>query len=68
MPTPPSPCPGCTTSHRAPGKYLCHDCWFALTPGARRQLLRRGDGAIARYRQLLDQIHAGTPLPDIRIT
>jgi hypothetical protein len=66
--TTPSPCRGCTTGRRAPGKYLCGTCWSALTPTARRQLLRRGDGAITRYRSLLDQLDAGTALPDIRIT
>jgi hypothetical protein len=62
-----TPCPGCTST-RPPGKYLCGTCWSALTPAARRQLLRRGDGAIGRLRQLLDQLDAGTALPDIRIT
>ncbi|WP_031514814.1 hypothetical protein [Streptomyces sp. NRRL F-5123] len=66
MPTNPSPCPGCT-NRRAPGKYLCATCWSALTAAARRQLNRRGDGAITRYRSLHDQLQAGVPLADIRI-
>lgn len=65
----PSPCPGPgAPHHRPPGKYLCGNCWSALTPGARSRLIRRGNGAIARYRDLLDQLQAGTPLHKIRIT
>lgn len=63
----PTPCPGCTNP-RPTGKYLCHTCWSTLSDGARRQLLRRGDGAITRYRSLLDQLAAGTPLGRIHIT
>jgi hypothetical protein len=62
-----SQCPNCTNT-RAAGHYLCPPCWRALTPTARRNLNRRGDGAIRRYQQLLDQLQARTPLPDIRIT
>jgi hypothetical protein len=63
-----SPCPGPGAPHHRPaGKYLCADCWSALTPAARRQLIRRGDGAIGRLRQLLDQIAAGTPLGQVHI-
>lgn len=61
-----SPCPACTGT-RAPGQYLCRDCWFQLPTATRTQLNRRDTSATGRLRQLLDQIHAGTPLPDIRI-
>jgi hypothetical protein len=65
----PSPCPGPGPTHLRPaGKYLCGACWSQLSEGARRQLLRRGNGAITRYRSLTDQLHAGTPLHEIRIT
>jgi hypothetical protein len=64
-----SPCPGPGAPHNRPaGKYLCHTCWSQLSQGARRQLLRRGNGAITRYRSLSDQLAAGTPLSDVRIT
>lgn len=64
-----SPCPGPGTPHIRPaGKYLCGTCWSQLSPHARQRLIRRGTGAINRYRSLIDQLHAGTPLSDIRIT
>lgn len=59
-------CPACTRTCPA-GKYLCTKCWFRLTDGTRRALNRRGNGAIQRLQQLLDQIRAGVPLADVRI-
>lgn len=62
-----SPCPACTGS-RAVGQYLCPGCWAALPGAARRALMRRGAGARQRLRQLHDQLAAGTPPHQIRIT
>lgn len=64
---PNTPCPTGCHQTRAPGQYLCRDCWTQLTPAARRQLNRRGDGAIGRLQQLYDQIGTGTPLGNIHI-
>jgi len=61
-----SPCPACPRT-RAAGQYLCTKCWFRLTADARRQLNRRGAGSVQRLQQLLDQLRAGTPLPNVRI-
>lgn len=65
MPT--TPCPADCGRTRAPRQYLCRDCWFQL-PRETRRALNASDGkAMARLRSLLDQIHAGTPLAQIRI-
>lgn len=62
-----SPCPANCGHTRDPGKYLCRTCWFQLTATARTRLSQRGPLAVPRLQALLDQIHAGVPLPDIRI-
>lgn len=64
-----SPCPGPSTRRhlRPAGKYLCPPCWSGLSRDARRQLSRRGAGALDRLRQLHDQLAAGVPLAEIRI-
>ena len=62
------PCRGCPNGVRAPGKYLCRACWFALPDAARRLLNRRDDRAYARLRQLHTQLDQGVPLAEIRIT
>lgn len=61
-----TPCPNCR-GNRSPRQYLCRTCWFALTPAARAALKRTGPGAVQRLQALYDQIHAGTPLADIKI-
>ncbi|WP_069462389.1 hypothetical protein, partial [Actinacidiphila rubida] len=60
-------CPADCGRTRAPRQYLCRDCWFQLPRETRRLLTDTGHAAVDRLRQLLDQIHAGVPLPDIRL-
>jgi hypothetical protein len=62
-----STCPTNCGRTRTAGQYLCRTCWLALPADARRELSRRGPGAVQRLQQLHDQIGAGTPLADIRI-
>lgn len=63
-------CPSCRTRSRRPGQYLCPPCWNQLPPPVRRALTRRGDRgkALARLRQLHNQLENGVPLDEIRIT
>lgn len=65
MPT--TPCPTGCGNTRAPRQYLCRTCWFHLPTDTRSVLNQPGSGALAHLRELLDQIHAGVPLADIRI-
>lgn len=65
MPT--SPCPANCGNTRAPRQYLCRTCWFQLPTSTRRALSNHGPRAMERLRELLDRIHDGTPLPEIRI-
>ncbi|MGW7359433.1 hypothetical protein ACWGI0_23065 [Streptomyces sp. NPDC054802] len=60
-------CPSCR-SPKGAGKYLCWDCWSTLTSPARRALSRRDRQAVPRLRELLDQIAAGVPLAEIRVS
>ncbi|MGW0869921.1 hypothetical protein ACWD3Z_05445 [Streptomyces sp. NPDC002740] len=62
-------CPSCRTRSRRPGQYLCPLCWGQLPRPAQRALTRRGDRgqALARLRQLHDQLATGVPLTVIRI-
>jgi hypothetical protein len=60
-------CPGCPATRRV-GQYLCPSCWDAVPAAARRALNQRGDVAIPRLRQLLDQLAAGVPPHGIEIT
>jgi hypothetical protein len=53
---------------KGPGKYLCLGCWSMLPMATRRALYQRGRGALGRLQELYDQIHAGVPLAEIRIT
>jgi hypothetical protein len=59
-------CPACKATRTA-GHYLCRSCWPQLPADARRLLSLHGTVAVERLQQLLDQIHDGTPLPQIRI-
>ncbi|MFD5251312.1 hypothetical protein ACFWM5_00515 [Streptomyces bobili] len=53
---------------REAGHYLCRSCWPALPGPARIRLCRRDRLALARLRQLVDQLHDDTPLNQIEIT
>ena len=65
---PAAPCPGCHTRTRAAGQYLCRTCWFALPSAARHRLNRRDSRAFARLREMHNQLTAGVPLAEVRIT
>lgn len=60
-------CPSCggTKGHR---HYLCRDCWFKLPRKAHGPLLRHDQDALARLRELYDQIANGVPPAEIVIT
>lgn len=60
-------CPSCSLPRRA-GHYLCGACWPALPARARTSLTRRDRLARTRLRELLNQIHDGTPLDKIEVT
>ncbi|WP_405893809.1 hypothetical protein OG272_16120 [Streptomyces sp. NBC_00104] len=62
-------CPACP-NRRRPGQYLCPSCWDALPAAARRALNERGDqaAALARLRQLHQQLTDGAPPHGIEIT
>lgn len=62
-----NPCRSCRKP-RPPRMYLCGNCWGRLSAATRRALNKRGDQAIARLRQLHQQLDAGTPLGEIRVT
>ena len=61
-------CPGCLHGEKAPGKYLCYDCWHLLPLRARRALKRQDTMALPRLEQLYDQINRGIPLAQIEVT
>ncbi|MGW1324810.1 hypothetical protein ACWD64_19985 [Streptomyces antibioticus] len=60
-------CLACDQSRDA-GRYLCRTCWWTLPAAARASLSRRDRNALARLRQLVDQLRADTPLNRIEIT
>lgn len=59
-------CPSCSLPRQA-DHYLCRACWSALPDRARASLTRRDRLALPRLRELLDQIHDGTPLDKIEV-
>jgi predicted RNA-binding protein YlxR (DUF448 family) len=61
-------CPACPTGMKGRGKYLCLDCWNALSALARRALNRRDSKAFARVRELHRQLDASVPLDEIQVT
>ncbi|WP_326729011.1 hypothetical protein [Streptomyces phaeochromogenes] len=62
-----TPCRSCRTPK--PSRiYLCAGCWAALTAETRRSLNRRDSKALARLRELHQQIDAGVPLAEIGVT
>ncbi|WP_405924893.1 hypothetical protein [Streptomyces sp. NBC_00035] len=61
-------CPGCPSGVKGPGKYLCFGCWNTLPTAARRLLNRRDSRAMARLRELYDQITTGVPLHEIEVS
>jgi hypothetical protein len=60
-------CPACKTNPRRPGQYLCPGCWGQLSDRARRSLNRRDRLALARLRELHQELEAGTPLHQIEV-
>jgi hypothetical protein len=48
--------------------YLCGNCWSRLSAATRRALNRRDDRAVARLRDLHNQLDAGIPLEEIKVT
>jgi hypothetical protein len=66
---PATPCPSCRTGRKGPGKYLCPACWSALPAATQTALNRRNRvRAMARLRQLHDQLAADVPLNEIQVT
>ncbi|MFJ9895261.1 hypothetical protein ACIQPR_18290 [Streptomyces sp. NPDC091280] len=59
-------CPSCALP-REVGHYLCLACWRALPARAQASLKRRDRLARSRLRELLDQLHDGTPLDRIEV-
>lgn len=62
-----SPCRACRTP-KPPRKYLCPACWNSLPAPTRHALNRRDSHATTRLRELHQQIDAGVPLAEIRVT
>lgn len=62
-----TPCPSCRTP-KAAGRYLCLNCWRGLPPAARRALNQRDARALARLRELHDQLAAGVRVHNVEIT
>jgi len=60
-------CPACRTNLRRPGQYLCPGCWGQLPDRAQRSLNRRDRLALARLRELHDQLAEGLPLHEIDV-
>lgn len=60
-------CPACRAQRR-PGQYLCPTCWATLPAPARRVLSRRDSRALARLRELHNQLEQGVPLGEITIS
>lgn len=61
-------CPSCQAP-MIPNYYLCKGCWRRLTPAARAALLTKdGIPAARRLGELLTQLKANVPLPEIEIT
>lgn len=61
-------CPACLTRDKGRGKYLCYDCWHELPLRTRRALNRQDQRAMARLRELHDQLTKGMPLARIEVT
>lgn len=59
-------CLACDQPRQA-GKYLCLSCWTTLPARAQASLKRRDRLAVARLRELVDQIRNGTPLAQIEV-
>lgn len=59
-------CCACGLSKDA-DKYLCRACWFSLSRSARQRLNQRDSKALARLRQMRDQIAAGVPLGKVQV-
>lgn len=62
-----TPCRSCKTP-KSSRLYLCPTCWSSLSTPARRALNRKDSHALARLRELHQQIDGGRPLPDITVT
>lgn len=60
------PCHSCGLS-KEEDLYLCRACWFSLSRSARTRLNRRDTKALARLRQMRDQIAAGVPLGKVQV-
>lgn len=48
--------------------YLCGNCWGRLSAATRRALNRKDSRAVARLRELHQQLDAGIPLEEIQVT
>lgn len=64
---PPTPCRSCR-GPRPPRMYLCGNCWGRLSAATRRALNRKDSRAVARLRELHNQLDAGVPLTEIQVT
>jgi hypothetical protein len=63
-----TPCLGCRTRPKPPGQYLCRTCWSKIPGPARSALNRRDTRAMARLRELHNQLTADVPLGQIQVT
>lgn len=63
-----TPCLGCRTRPKPPGQYLCRACWFKIPSASRRAFNLRDAKAMARLRELHDQLERGVPLAEIQVT
>ncbi|MGA5506850.1 hypothetical protein [Streptomyces umbrinus] len=61
------PCLKCREPRR-PGQYLCRADWYRLPSHTRQLLNRRDSKALARLRELHDQLTSGIPLAEIEVT
>lgn len=60
--------PCCSCGHpKDANVYLCRACWFSLSRSARTRLNQRDSKALARLRQMRDQIAAGVPLGKVQV-
>ncbi len=61
------PCLKCRGPRR-PGQYLCRADWYRIPSHTRQLLNRRDSKAMARLRELHDQLTADVPLAEIEVT
>ena len=63
-----APCPGPCNGTRQASQYLCRTCWYQLPPRVRAALWHRDNNALARLRELHQQLDKGVPIAEITVT